>query len=779
MQEPSATLPLAERSATPHEKRVGGVLAALWVVLTLGVMPWASLPGEADPRIPLVADVAICIVDLCIALLLATSYRANGRHSLMVLTGVYVYGGLMAALHLATFPGTLGEQPLFGGEQTVGWLYLAWRGLSAAGYLAAIVVEARAAQRAPASRRNRRLVLCVVVAGAVCAALAMLATQRGSVDAVAGVRFTTVNQLLIWLAVALSAAALAIIWARRAFDDALYLWIALALVAAAADLTLGNVAGARYTFGWSLARVGFVVSSYLLLAYALGGLPVRRATSATIATYGGAIGTALGAVLVRLVFDPWIGDDVPYITLFGAVALAVWLGGAGPAVLTFGVGYLIVRLLYIAPIGQIALTHSSDFVQLALFALSCGLIIVLGEAMRRARDLHRASEAALRDRALQLQRADANKSQFLAMLSHELRNPLAPLRNGLAILQRNPAPAALQSTLAMMERQITQAARLIDDLLDVSRIDRGKLEFRKERVALDAILRSAVETAMPSIEGKHHELVVHYPGRSLQVDGDPVRLAQVVGNLLNNAAKFTPPGGRIELSLRADGDEALLAVKDNGIGIERGRLEEVFEMFVQIDTSRHASAGGLGLGLTLVRAIVEHHGGRVEGRSAGIGHGAEFVVTLPLARSAAQPAPPRPVARTDVRRRILVVDDNVDAADTLAELLRLSGHVVEAAYEGKTALQLADKLRPDIAFIDLNMPGIDGYALAQQLRAAPWGRAVKLVALTGMGQKTDQERTRGAGFDEHLTKPADPERLARVAAGTDRDENVVALRTKL
>ena len=346
MEGPSHALSFAERSATLREKRVGGALAALGVLLTLGALPWASLPGAADPRVPLIADLAICIVDLCIALLLATSYRANGRHSLLVLTGVYVYGGLMAVLHLASFPGTLGPEPLLGGAQTVGWLYLAWRGLSAAGYLTAIIVETRGAQRAPASRRNTRLLLCALVAGAVCAAITLLAMQPSPIEAVAGMRFTQVNALLIWLAVALSAAALGIIYVRRAFDDALYVWVALALVAAAADLTLGNVAGARYTLGWSLARVGFVVSSYLLLAYALGGLPERRGASAAIATYGGAIGTALGAVLLRLVFDPWLGNDVPYITLFGAVALGVWLGGARAALLTFVLGYSIVRVLY-------------------------------------------------------------------------------------------------------------------------------------------------------------------------------------------------------------------------------------------------------------------------------------------------------------------------------------------------------------------------------------------------------------------------------------------------
>jgi len=777
MQSPNAVLPLAERSATPREKRVSGALAALCLVLTVGVIPWASVPVAVDPRIALVADVAICIVDLCIALLLATAYRGNGRPALLVLTGVYVFGGVMAVLHAATFPGALAQEPLFGGAQTAGWLYLAWRGLSSVGYLSAMIFEAGFTPQMRTSRRDARLVLCVLVAGAVCGALAWVAMQPTSIEVMAGAQFTGVNELGIWFSVALCVATLAIIWVRRSYRDALYLWLALALVAAAADLVLGNVADARYTLGWSVSRVGFVVSSYLLLAYALGGLPPRRGAGATIATYGGAVGTALGAVLLRLVFDPWLGNDVLYVTLFGAVALGVWLGGAGAAVLTFFVGYWIVRVLYLAP-SEVAPTRTNDIVQLALLGLSGALIIVLGEGMRRARDLHRASEEALRERALQLQRADANKSQFLAMLSHELRNPLAPLRNGLAILERKPDAPVVDNTLAMMGRQITQASRLIDDLLDVSRIDRGKIEFRKERVALDSILRSAVETAMPSIDAKGHQLAVHYPGRSLQVDGDPVRLAQVVGNLLSNAAKFTPSGGHIELMLRAEGDNALLSVKDNGTGIAREHLNDVFDMFMQIDTSRHASAGGLGLGLTLVRAIVAHHGGRVEARSAGIGQGTEFVVTLPLARAAATLAPPSTVTLTDLGRRILVVDDNVDAADTLTELLRLSGHVVETAYEGASALQRAEKVRPDLAFIDLNMPGIDGYELARQLRATSWGRTMTLVALTGMGQKTDIARTRDAGFDEHLTKPADPERLARVAGGTDRDENVVALRTK-
>ncbi len=283
---------------------------------------------------------------------------------------------------------------------------------------------------------------------------------------------------------------------------------------------------------------------------------------------------------------------------------------------------------------------------------------------------------------------------------------------------------------------------------------------------------------MPGIEAKQHELVVRYAGQPLYVDGDPVRLAQVVANLLNNAAKFTPPGGRIELSMRADGGSAILSVADSGVGLAREHLREVFDMFVQLEGSRQTAAGGLGLGLTLVRSLVAYHGGQVEARSAGPGKGAEFIVTLPLAATPAAPARNPEPLRTDTRRRILVVDDNEDAAQTLADLLRLDGHAVEAACDGPGALRAAERLRPDVAFIDLNMPEMDGYELAKRLRATPWGANATLVALTGMGQKADVAQTRAAGFDEHLTKPADPARVALIAAGgTDKDKVVPLQRT--
>jgi signal transduction histidine kinase/CheY-like chemotaxis protein len=428
-------------------------------------------------------------------------------------------------------------------------------------------------------------------------------------------------------------------------------------------------------------------------------------------------------------------------------------------------GYVIVNVRYISPHGGVSIVGAEQHIALALFTFSCSLIIVLGEAMRRARDRHRVSEAELKERARELQRADANKGRFLAVLSHELRNPLAPLRTGLWLLKmRNPDPATAE-THAMMERQIAQLARLIDDLLDVSRIDRGKLAMRTQRLPVADVLRTAIDTARPNIDAQGHTLVVRPPAQPLHVEGDLVRLAQVVSNLLNNAAKFTPANGRIELSVQAEDGVVAVRVADNGIGIAPERLPEVFDAFVQLDSSR-PSAGGLGLGLTLARSIVRRHGGEIVAHSAGIGKGAEFIVRLPLASAPpAEEEKSLPEEAAAERRRVLVVDDNVDAAQTLAAYLRQLGHRVESAVDGEAALRIAEVLQPDIAFIDLNMPRMDGTEVARRLRITPWGRKARLVALTGMGQQADLQRTRDAGFDEHLTKPADPERISRLAAG--------------
>jgi signal transduction histidine kinase/ActR/RegA family two-component response regulator len=380
-------------------------------------------------------------------------------------------------------------------------------------------------------------------------------------------------------------------------------------------------------------------------------------------------------------------------------------------------------------------------------------------------------ENELAQRAHLLERADTNKSRFLATLSHELRNPLAPLRNGLAILKKHGG-SEHGAVLGMMDRQLTQMVRLVDDLLDVSRIDRGKIELRHERVSVDAVVSAAIDTARPSIDAKSHELEVRFAQKALHVEGDPVRLAQIVSNLLINAAKFTSPKGRIELALRAVDGELEISVRDNGTGIEAAELPRVFEMFVQLGHGGEGT-GGLGLGLALVKSLVDLHGGRVEARSEGRGKGAEFIVRLPLA--AAPPEVPHAVnavSSSGRQRRVLIVDDNEDAARTLGALLVAQGHHVNVYFNAHDALESAATALPDVAFLDLNMPGTDGFGLARQLRALPGGHGLRLVAVTGMGREEDQVRSREAGFDLHLTKPADPEAVIRIAE-QDPDSRVV------
>jgi CheY-like chemotaxis protein/two-component sensor histidine kinase len=318
----------------------------------------------------------------------------------------------------------------------------------------------------------------------------------------------------------------------------------------------------------------------------------------------------------------------------------------------------------------------------------------------------------------------------------------------------------------MMGRQIEHLRRLIDDLLDVSRIDRGKLELARERISVEAFVRHAVETAEPVIDAKSHELVVHYASEPIFVDGDHVRLSQAVSNLLNNAAKFTPPGGRIEVTVRATGQEAVVSVRDNGIGFDKGDELRMFDMFVQLEPVRASSPGGLGLGLMLVRRITEMHGGTVEAHSAGRGQGAEFVLRLPRATAVeATPSSAIEPKRSATARRVLVVDDNAEGADTLGQIMTLEGFDVRVFSDPVQALAAARDFKPHVAFIDLNMPGMSGIEFATHLKAEAWASGMELVALTGMGQKEDVAATRRAGFDIHLTKPADPSRILELAAG--------------
>lgn len=611
------------------------------------------------------------------------------------------------------------------------------------------------------------------------------------------------------------------------------------------------------------------------------------------AKYASAMAIAAVAIVIRWLLIPYVGPDAPYATMMGAVALTVWLSGWAPAVVTALLGLIGTALAIGRPLGTLPLDGIHTAVGLLLYASTCGLIIWLGEQMRRTRDAYRRSqerffrsqEAAiqgyiwlkassspagqildfeieyinplgasickstperatgrplsaimpgacaaglleslrqvtltgapvdteladstsspplwlrcmivrvedgvamcfsditqnkrlateLRERATDLQRANTAKSLFLATLSHELRNPLAPIRNGLALLKER-IPVSLGDIPAMMERQMHIATRLIDDLLDASRIDRGKLELRRENVPLRSVIDAAIETARPNIEAKSHELRVHHPAADLHVDADPTRLAQVIANLLNNAAKFTPTGGQIALSVRSQADFAIIRVRDSGIGIPEVDLHNIFEMFVQLDSSRSYGGAGLGLGLALARSLIAMHGGEISAHSAGPGKGSEFRIRLPLAEPPAQREPqPGPLRPDHTSRAILVVDDNVDAATSLAALLEYRGHRVRACFDGFAAFEQATSAPPEVAFIDLNMPFPDGIELSRMIRSQPWGRKVKLIALTGMGQPDDLERTRAAGFDRHLTKPVNPHDLFTAIGGDQELEAV-------
>jgi signal transduction histidine kinase/CheY-like chemotaxis protein len=355
----------------------------------------------------------------------------------------------------------------------------------------------------------------------------------------------------------------------------------------------------------------------------------------------------------------------------------------------------------------------------------------------------------------ELREADRRKDEFLAVLAHELRNPLAPIRNGLELLRLSGRPDA--PVLEMMERQVAHMVRLVDDLMEVSRITRGKIDLRKAPVALDAILRAAVETSRPAIEAAGHRLALELPAAPVTLDGDAIRLTQVVANLLNNSAKYTDAGGDIRLAARRRGGEVEISVRDTGWGIPPDMLAHVFDPFRQIERPGNRGQSGLGMGLTLVKRLVELHGGSVRVASEGEGRGSEFVVRLPVAagaRAAASAA--QPAARAGLGSRgVLVVDDNRDAADSLGSLLGQLGADVHVVYSGADALEAMRTYRPSVVLLDIGMPGMDGHEVARRIRSRPDSQDVTLIALTGWGQEQERHRARASGFDHHLIKPAD------------------------
>jgi signal transduction histidine kinase/ActR/RegA family two-component response regulator len=768
------------------QRRIFATLPVLYGALVLGFLPWADRTVPVVPNVVGVYGIGVLFADLCTVAMLGRLFVTDRRPALLWLTCGYLFSAGGALAYTLSFNGAIFPGRFFGTDLTPGTLFLVLRLGPAALFVAAIGAESRAAS-SHWHPTLRQLYLSWLATLTVCVVIA-LAAAKIDLPLMAAEHFSRTSQAISCLIIGLYSLGAYMIWRRRAFNDPLYLWLALMLVASAADLLLSTVSGARFTVGWYVARCSSIVSSYLLLTFLLRELAAAgRGKDAMLVAvrYTAAIAIAAAAVVLRWFLLPWLKSDLPYATLFGAVAVAVWMGGWGPALAGAVSGLIGTALLFGKPETLLGAATVKTCFAVGVYAITCGLIIGLGQTMRRARDDYRRSQEMykgvaleLKQRAVELQRADALKSQFLATLSHELRNPLAPIGNGIAILKRR-IPDGPTDIYAMMDRQLRQVTRLIDDLLDVSRLDRGKLELRREKVAVDAFVNAAIETARPNIEGKSHELVVRYAPRTFHVDGDPTRLAQVIANLLNNAAKYTPSNGRIELSMRTEGPQAVISVRDNGIGIPSAELGRIFEMFVQLDASKTQAAAGLGLGLALARSLVTMHGGELKAQSAGPGRGSEFAVHLPLAGAPTKRSTDRRhTQQFAAYRRVVVVDDNVDAATSLAALLDSNGHVVRTCYDGSHAFEAAAELVPDVAFIDLNMPHPDGIELAKMIRKQPWGKGVRLVALTGMGQPADLVRTREAGFDEHLTKPAsEAELLTAVAMARHTASNVVAFRS--
>ena len=379
------------------------------------------------------------------------------------------------------------------------------------------------------------------------------------------------------------------------------------------------------------------------------------------------------------------------------------------------------------------------------------------------------SEVSERARAQDaLKEADRHKDEFLAVLAHELRNPLAPIRNAVEIMRRSAlTDPQLAWSRDVIERQVKHLTRLVDDLLDVSRITRGNINLSREPVAVTTIVARAIETIQPLIAEQRHELTLDVPEEGLEVEGDLTRLTQVLGNLLNNAAKYTDPGGSIALGVRRVGTDVDIRVRDNGIGIPPELLPRLFQLFTQVDGAAHRAQGGLGIGLALVRQLIQMHGGSVTAYSQGPGHGSEFLIRLPLRMRGGRdvPLPEVPAAEPTQRgHRILLADDNRDALDSLATLLQCDGHEVHTAGDGAEALEVAAECHPDVVLLDIGMPKLDGYEVARRIRAEPWGKKAVLIALTGWGQDEDRRRSREVGFDSHLVKPLDPEALSTLLA---------------
>jgi signal transduction histidine kinase/ActR/RegA family two-component response regulator len=485
---------------------------------------------------------------------------------------------------------------------------------------------------------------------------------------------------------------------------------------------------------------------------------------ATLLRYGAAVGIVLVIFAIRAALAPLLGVHAPLLPFLLGVLICAYVAGRGPALLASLITPILATLWFTRwpedapPLQWIA--HVALFLLLAV--ITAVIMDALQSSMERARDSTREAEEAV----AALREQDRRKDEFLAMLAHELRNPLTPIRNVAHILGRaSPDEGTVKKAAQMIERQAGHLTRLVDDLLDVARITHRRIELQSDVVSLEEIISLAMETVQPALEARQQLVTITVTSVHVYVEGDVTRLSQVVGNLLGNASKFSPEGRRIHVNVGGDATQAILTVRDEGVGIDAQLLPKLFDLFLQGDRTLDRAQGGLGIGLTIVKNLVEMHGGTVEAASAGLGKGSEFRIRLPrVPRPDARQRSPDPHERTSRRRRVLVVDDNHDCAESLRDLLRTEGHDVRVVHDGTSALTTLDEFAADVVLLDVGLPHMDGYMVAHAIRARqpPGRRRPRLVALTGYGRGEDKQAALRSGFDDHLVKPVEPERLLQL-----------------
>ena len=765
--------------ADAADKRLALCAALASLAIFLAVAPVAGRPLPPVPVLVLVFQSALIVNDLVTAVLLLGQLRVAQTRALLVLTCAYLFTALMCIAYLLAFPGMFRQSGLIGDRmQSPAYLFVFWH----AGFAAFLIAYALL-KGGPAIRGNLRKAAVLAGCGVVALATALAALAVAGGDLLppffAGDRYSSpVGRYGQWV---LTAVAILVLWARRP-HSVLDLWILMTLLVMLFEIGLVAILNSgRFDLGFYAGRIYGVTGSLFVLVVLLveqGGLHAglldahERARAQIAARETEARYRTMADTMPQLAWitaadgsDPWYNQRFYEYT---GLAPGQLKGAAleehihDPELLPLILERWTRSLATGEPFEMVMPLRGADGRFRHFLTRAQPLKDENGKVMQWFGT--NTDVTAQREAEEALRKADRRKDEFLATLAHELRNPLAPIRNSTAVMRMlGPLPEELEKSREVIDRQTQHLSRLVDDLMEVSRVTQRKILLNRERVDLAALLREAAEAAGPAMEAAGLELIVRLPEEPLYAVADPTRLSQIFTNLLNNAAKFTPHGGRVWVGAGRQNGDAVISVRDSGVGIAPEHLETVFEMFSQPVPALRRAEAGLGIGLALVRGLVELHGGTVRASSPGRDQGSEFVVRLPLGAAQA-PASPGPAEAPAAHggKRILVVDDNGDVTGSVRRLLELAGHDVREARDGFEGVLAATEFDPQIVLLDIGMPRMNGYDAAREIRKRAPGTPPLILAMTGWGQEADKERAREAGFDGHLVKPVDPALLLQV-----------------